>query len=385
MAPIFLLYLEIADMHNHHNHHVEELHDHDKNSNLLMAKVVSMAVLGIASFLIGVLPIKLTKLVNIKTADKDNNFVISLLLCFGGGVLLFTTFLHLQPEVRESLSHLEMEGKVPIIGPGIPISELIFCLGFFFVYFIEEMAHLILHKKMDNSAPLHRSLSVKCKKENLTIPRVTLNKLDASNVSYISNSTKELFNSQTDLSHTSSSHNGHSHIHIESSMKNSFRGLLAVLALSFHAVFEGLAVGLENDVQKVWYLFAAIATHKLVIAFCVGVELAVSHTKAVLLIIYIGTFALVSPLGIGVGIALSETGDGTEESVVSVILQGMAAGTLLYVVFFEVLARERNNHHSGIWQLLAIITGFGIMLGLQFVTGHDHSHGAPSSHEDHLH
>ncbi|XP_031357279.1 zinc transporter ZIP1-like isoform X1 [Photinus pyralis] len=366
-------------MHHHHQHdHVEEFHE--KNSNLLTAKVVSMAVLGIASFIVGVLPLKLTKMVNIKTADKDNNLVISLLLCFGGGVLLFTTFLHLQPEVRESLAHLEAENRIPIIGPGIPVSELIFCLGFFFVYLIEEIAHLILHKKMDRSAPLHRSLSVKCKKENMTIPRVSLNKLEGSNVSYISNSTKELFNSQTNLSHSSSSHNGHSHIHVESSMKNSFRGLLAVLALSFHAVFEGLAVGLENDVQKVWYLFAAIATHKLVIAFCVGVELAVSHTKAVLLIIYIGTFALVSPLGIGVGIALSESGDGTEEGVVSVILQGMAAGTLLYVVFFEVLARERSNQHSGIWQLVAIIAGFGIMFGLQFVTGHDHSHG--DSHSD---
>lgn len=360
-------------MHDHHHHHqVEEL---DKNSNLIMAKVVSMAVLGIASFCIGILPIKLTKLVNIKSADKDKNLVISLLLCFGGGVLLFTTFLHLQPEVRESLSHLEAENKIPAIGAGVPWSELIFCLGFFFVYLIEEIAHLILHKKMDQNAPLHRSLSVKCggKKDSLTIPRVSLNKCEDSNVSYISNSTKELFTSQTNLS--GSSHNGHSHLHIENTMKNSFRGLLAVLALSFHAVFEGLAVGLENNTQKVWYLFAAIATHKLVIAFCVGVELAVSNVKAVLLIIYIGTFAVVTPLGIGIGIALKGTGE-SQEDVVSVVLQGMAAGTLLYVVFFEVLARERSNKHSGIWQLIAIIAGFAVMLGLQFVTGHDHSHGA---------
>lgn len=43
----------------------------------------------------------------------------------------------------------------------------------------------------------------------------------------------------------------------------------------------------------------------------------------------------------------------------------MAAGTLLYVVFFEVLARERENRHSGIWQLLAILTGFAVMFVLQ--------------------
>ncbi|KAF5290273.1 hypothetical protein FQR65_LT11606 [Abscondita terminalis] len=351
---------------HHQHHHVEDL---DKTySNLITAKVVSMAVLGIASFFIGIIPIKLTKLVNIKSADKDKNLVISLLLCFGGGVLLFTTFLHLQPEVREGMTNLEAEKKIPTLGAGVPLSELIFCVGFFFVYLIEELAHLVLHKKMDQSAPLHRTLSVKCnKKDSLTIPRVTLNKLEDGNGSYISNSTKELFNSQTNLSSSTTSHNGHSHMHIESSVKNSFRGLLAVLALSFHAVFEGLAVGLENNTQKVWYLFAAIATHKLVIAFCVGVELAVSNVKTVLLIIYIGTFAVVTPLGIGIGIALKEVGE-SQDDVVSVVLQGMAAGTLLYVVFFEVLARERNNSHSGVWQLVAIIAGFGVMLGLQFVS-----------------
>lgn len=72
-------------------------------------------------------------------------------------------------------------------------------------------------------------------------------------------------------------------------------------------------------------------------------------------------------IGIGIGLALSETG-GSQEDVTSVILQGMAAGTLLYVVFFEVLSRERSNQHSGLWQLFAILAGFAVMFGLQFVS-----------------
>lgn len=47
------------------------------------------------------------------------------------------------------------------------------------------------------------------------------------------------------------------------------------------------------------------------------------------------------------------------------VLQAMAAGTLLYVVFFEVLAREKSNVHSGVWQLLAILSGFVVMCILQ--------------------
>ena len=38
--------------------------------------------------------------------------------------------------------------------------------------------------------------------------------------------------------------------------KSSLRDFLTVLALSLHAVFEGLAVGLEDEIHGVWILFA---------------------------------------------------------------------------------------------------------------------------------
>jgi len=81
------------------------------------------------------------------------------------------------------------------------------------------------------------------------------------------------------------------------SLFNSLSALIAVLALSFHAVFEGLAVGLESSATDVWYLMGAVAAHKFVIAFCVGVELLVAKTDIVLLILSVGIFALVTPLG----------------------------------------------------------------------------------------
>lgn len=83
--------------------------------------------------------------------------------------------------------------------------------------------------------------------------------------------------------------------------------------------------------------------------------------------LYIWESFLLLHLGIGAGIALSASGR-NEEDVTSIILQGMAAGTLLYVVFFEVLAREKNNRHSGIWQLIAITAGFAVMFALQLAS-----------------
>ncbi|XP_069680676.1 zinc transporter ZIP3-like [Periplaneta americana] len=440
-------------------------------SELMVAKIVAMLVLGFCSLALGTLPVKLASWLRWNkepaptSKSSSQHFVISLLLCFGGGVLLYTTFLHLQPEVREGMEYLQHIGKLPDFGHGIHMAELVFCAGFFFVYLVEELVHAVLDRRpheREDEAVLHRTMSLRrCSRHpthtgadsngdnaGTLIPRVSLNNSSAaakksltssgdnldnvitngSTGSSISASTQGLLNNSLStimiLDSTKASpldaevhmtggplagfapakqnhhhhhhhHHGHGHSHAipfkddddglstsSSTVAKSFRGLLAVLALSFHAVFEGLAVGLESSVGNVWYLFAAIATHKLVIAFCVGVELVSTRTRLLLVFVYLATFAAVTPLGIGVGIALSnDGGEAGTSTVATVVLQGMAAGTLLYVVFFEVLQRERANTQSGIWQLIAIMAGFAVMFGLQLITGHEHHHHGHHAHD----
>ena len=45
-------------------------------------------------------------------------------------------------------------------------------------------------------------------------------------------------------------------------------------------------------------------------------------------------------------------------------LQALAAGTLLYVTFFEVLPRERAKCHAGLLQYVSVLAGFVLMLTL---------------------
>lgn len=69
------------------------------------------------------------------------------------------------------------------------------------------------------------------------------------------------------------------------------RDFFTVLALSFHALFEGLAVGLEEDAEGVWKLFAGVATHKFVMSFCVGLEVKLAgETPTVLCVMHITLF-----------------------------------------------------------------------------------------------
>ncbi|KAE8742551.1 hypothetical protein FOCC_FOCC011903 [Frankliniella occidentalis] len=453
------------DHHGHHDHHDHDHHDHDhvhqhgllnasgdplrgmavSQQDLIMAKVVAMVVLGLVSFLIGVLPVKLASwfhfgddVMSGKRA-RAHELVISLLLCFGGGVLLYTTFVHLQPEVRQGFEGLREAGLLP--AEDMQLSELVFCAGFFLVYIVEELVHLVLdgrasrHDHEDKDVVVvHRTMSIRrCAANgaerggednhghhhhhhsniggpNQMIPRAILapgspakqapletvvgsmaqpRAVDSARKS-ITSSTEGLINGGSPLgSHLGSTasfpapdmnghhhhhHQHHGHHHMPSGqlkdkvVPKSIRGFLTVLALSFHAVFEGLAVGLESSPSNVWYLFGAVATHKFVIAFCVGVELVTSRTKLSLILVYVATFAAVSPLGIAAGLLLGAD-PAAGQGVAAVVLQGMAAGTLLYVVFFEILQRERANTHSGVCQLLAIMAGFGAMLALGMTYG----------------
>ncbi|KAL1449263.1 hypothetical protein WDU94_000473 [Cyamophila willieti] len=56
-------------------------------------------------------------------------------------------------------------------------------------------------------------------------------------------------------------------------------------------------------------------------------------------------------------------------------LQGLAAGTILYVTFFEVLDKERKRDSTpGLIKLAFVILGFCLMICLELLGGHSHSH-----------
>ncbi|XP_022920373.1 zinc transporter ZIP1-like [Onthophagus taurus] len=349
----------------------EHIHDDEENESPVVAKVVAMIVLFIASLTLGLLPMQLSRWLKWKN-NPQSNIYVNLLLCFGGGVLLCTTFLHLQPEVGEGISELQAAGSLPEFR--FHFAEVLMLIGFFTMYLVEEMVHTYLNaknKKCEMRA-LSRTHSIRrgIKNESTSLSTSEL-------VKKMEEASKE---DHRDFTHDHS-HVGHSHVIIEDGVVRSIRGLLVVLALSIHELFEGLAVGLESSPSSVWYMLGAVSAHKLVIAFCIGVELITIDTKKALAVIYVFTFAIVSPLGIGIGILVS---DGETAAVPSVILQGLASGTLLYIVFFEIIQRDKSG---GLKQFFAILIGFCVMFTLTVLTAHSHSHGEHDhhDHEDHVH
>ncbi len=88
----------------------------------LVAKIVSIFVLGGVAIFLGLLPIKLVDYFNKrykdnleKNAKKKTSItqiVLTALNCFGAGVILTTCFTHMLPEVDHLLIDLEEEGLI---------------------------------------------------------------------------------------------------------------------------------------------------------------------------------------------------------------------------------------------------------------------------------
>lgn len=403
---------------------------------LLYTKILVLTLLGVFRLFFGLVPLKITKklklwgesgvshrLVNQRRQRVDT--AISFCLCFGGGVLLATCFIHMIPEVRESLEAVKRSGSSVIShNTSFPFAEFIICCGFFLVYVIEEVAHRVFHHS-GHKEPCARPASPQCcptaetelkKTEKNTgdkfnfksetdVPLPAKSRPGTGGKIVPASSQVHLIASSLSLEQSGKDsglfpvpqhstlisiagkvncypcdvkaksevlHHHHAGFSIDSlnqeSTVGSLRRFLVVVALSLHSVFEGLAIGIQQTQRDVWYLFTAVSIHACAILFCIGLELVTSGVRVINLMLYIVTLALVSPLGVAIGILVTvkSSTEGPTQDLAMAVLQGIAGGTILYITFFEVLDREKRKQTGcGIMRLAFILLGFFVMVGLQ--------------------
>lgn len=93
-----------------------------------------------------------------------------------------------------------------------------------------------------------------------------------------------------------------------------------MVALSFHSIFEGLAIGLQEELGALLNLFIAVIAHKSVMAFSLGMTLAQSKMKFLRYVFSVMIFAVASPIGILIGMGISDM----EQSLGGIIVNGYA-------------------------------------------------------------
>lgn len=344
---------------------------------VVQAKLASMIIIGVGSFVVGLAPACFVS----RVRYLQQRLFLSCTLCFGAGVLLATSVLHMLPETRESMPEY---------------AELLFASGFLLLYLIDEIVHYIWDSNHQHQQPndvaatgnnrpewsqSHRvsyaGTSRSVRVDVTPKPPYPTNLVSGNGVGNNWKSTSYGavqyapsapigFNDEE----TFLCHGNHSEPCPDSNA--SLMGLL--LALTVHAVLEGLAVGLQKYTSEVFLLVGAVASHKFVVGFCLGLELAGANSAFLKILLAILVFSGGSAIGIGIGmITFRMTNHWTE--VVVPILQGLAGGTLLYVTVSEILPRERARWHrstrrmAGILQLLSVIIGFVIIFLLnKYVT-----------------
>ena len=88
--------------------------------------------------------------------------------------------------------------------------------------------------------------------------------------------------------------------------------------------------------------------------------------RRIFIVIYMSIFSFITPVGIAIGIALTFSNVGEYQSPAtaqaSSVLNCLAAGTLIYVVFFEILEKERLKKSSGLLQVLYMFWNILIQL-----------------------
>lgn len=141
------------------------------------------------------------------------------------------------------------------------------------------------------------------------------------------------------------------------------QSIVLLVALSVHAVFEGIALGLTKEVSSTVNIMAGLLIHKSPEAMSLGISLSKNfknpdeRRKAFRLLIL---FAFAAPIGVAFGMALQHAND-----MVEIVFSSFAGGTFIYIAASEVIVEEFSLMGHNRWaKMLTFLLGAIIITSL---------------------
>lgn len=170
-----------------------------------------------------------------------------------------------------------------------------------------------------------------------------------------------------------SHHHQHDHCIFENTStkhhneRHYLRSYLLLIALSIHALFEGLAVGLFQNIDSMVELLGPLIIHKCILGFSMGVILVQHCFPSFMIVKSSFLFAAMSPIGLGFGILMLTYTSAELGHIFSAIFQAIATGTFLYVTFFEIFFHELNSRECHkLLKAFMMVLGFSLIAVMQF-------------------
>ncbi|XP_014667664.1 PREDICTED: zinc transporter ZIP3-like [Priapulus caudatus] len=343
---------------------------------VLRVKLFTAFALFVVAITCGLLPIKVMEMVGPNSAQR----IVCFLNCLAGGIFLGTSLLHMLPEVREAME-LAKPQHVHVASE-YPLTEFVVAMGIFMVFTVEEVI-LAIHGRYH-----HGHSHGYAHAAHLKQPTETTRLLDSGAVAgtvAVATQTQSSCEEEdvpcTRCVDDPAAFAGDAYSAVvdvlpaklegataavpadelcETHARDKIRVLTLLLSLSLHTVFEGLALGLTETTTAILALFSGIVIHKSVIAFSLGVQFMATRYAPREVVGFMLTFSGMTLLGAVIGIMLTEAGN-TVDAMSIAVLQGLAAGTFIYVTFFEVIGKEMTNQYPGLLKLFMMVLGFGLI------------------------
>lgn len=144
--------------------------------------------------------------------------------------------------------------------------------------------------------------------------------------------------------------------------------ILLIVALCFHSVFEGIAIGVAETKDDAWKALWTISLHKIFAAIAMGIALLrmIPNRPFLSCAAYAFAFAISSPIGVAIGIIIDATTQGAVADWIFAISMGIACGVFIYVSINHLLAKGYRPqktltvdtpHH----RFLAVLLGVGVI------------------------
>jgi zinc transporter 1/2/3 len=144
--------------------------------------------------------------------------------------------------------------------------------------------------------------------------------------------------------------------------------ILLIFALCFHSVFEGIAIGVSANKADAWRNLWTISLHKIFAAISMGIALLrrLPERPFLMTATYSLAFAVSSPIGVGIGIAIDATTEGHVADWIYAISMGIATGVFIYVAINHLILKgfkpqKPNYFDAPFFRFFAVLVGVAVM------------------------
>ena len=266
---------------------------------------------------------------NYVNSIRKNEYLLDIANTFAAGLFLGIGLLHLLPESSEIFKD-QYKIKFPI---AYLISFLTYCL----ILCIEKVIfdpHSIIHE--------HNKLSDNNLKKNID----------------------ENIISEPLVQDNSLNDDFKSDIHLGKNKlnKNLLQPFILLFALGFHAIFEGIALGILDDFNSVLSLMLVILAHKWAEGLTFGISFLKSELSKCQINTFLIIFSMMGPFGVLFGMFLSAM---TNKFIQGIFLAA-SSGTFLYIACSEVITEQFEKKNNRVVKFICILIGGGFTAVLAY-------------------